>query len=126
MPDIAHIATSFAIDPMAALLVAIPLSLALIVPCERLWSIHAPCALVLLVVSALFQAERHLALDSYLVGFFAFAAVCRDIPNRPLLYRVGILWFAAFSLIAAVIYAASDRTDPHAIEAKISHRPIPQ
>ena len=53
--------------------------------------------------------QAHLSFDSYLVGLFAFAAVSRDIPNQPLLYRIGISWFASFALISAVIYAAGER-----------------
>lgn len=106
MPDLAYIANSIATDPLAGLLLAIPFSLALIIPCERVWWIHAPVALVFLIVSLFYHEPRHLAFDSYLVGFFAFAAVCRDIPNRPLLFRVGILWFAACTLVAALIFAA--------------------
>jgi hypothetical protein len=106
LPDLAHIANSIATDPLAGLLLAIPFSLALIIPCERVWWIHAPVALAFLGVSLVSHEPRHLAFDSYLIGFFAFAAVCRDIPNRPLLYRVGILWFAACALVAALIFAA--------------------
>ena len=106
MPDLPHIAESIATDPLAGFLLAIPFSFLLIIPCERVWWIHAPFALAFLVVSLVYHEPRHLAFDSYMVGFFAFAAVCRDIPNRPLLYRVGILWFAACALVAALIFAA--------------------
>lgn len=109
MPDLAHIATSLATDPLAGLLLAIPLSIALIIPAQKLWWIHAPLAISLLILSLAFHDERHLSFDSYLVGLFAFAAVSRDIPNQPLLYRIGISWFASFALIAAVIYAAGER-----------------
>lgn len=33
----------------------------------------------------------------------------RDIPNQPMLFRIGTFWFSVFALIAAVIYAAGDR-----------------
>ena len=75
MPDFAHIASSFATDPLASLMLAIPLSFALIVVSERIWWVHGPFALVLLIVSILFLDQRHLALDSFLVGLFAFPAL---------------------------------------------------
>lgn len=109
MPDLAHIATSLATDPLAGLLLAIPLSIALIIPAQKLWWIHAPLAISLLILSLAFHDKRHLSFDSYLVGLFAFAAVSRDILNQPLLYRIGISWFASFALISAVIYAAGER-----------------
>ncbi|MDX0134734.1 hypothetical protein GOC29_29055 [Sinorhizobium meliloti] len=109
MPDFAHIASSFATDPLASLLLAIPLSYALIVVSERIWWVHGPFALVLLILSILFLDRRHLALDSFLVGLFAFPPLCRDIPNQPMLFRIGILWFSAFALVAAIIYAAGGR-----------------
>ncbi|MDX0561961.1 hypothetical protein GOD17_27615 [Sinorhizobium medicae] len=109
MPDFAHIASSFATDPLASLMLAIPLSFALIVVSERIWWVHGPLALVLLILSILFLDQRHLALDSFLVGLFAFPPLCRDIPNQPMLFRIGILWFSAFALVAAVLYAASGR-----------------
>ncbi len=105
MPDLAHIATSLATDPLAGLLLAI----ALIIPAQRLWWIHALLAAFLLILSLAFHDKRHLSFDSYLVGLLAFAAVSRDIPNQPLLYRIGISWFACFALISAVIYAAGER-----------------
>lgn len=101
MPDFAHIASSFATDPLASLMLAIPLSFALIVVSERIWWVHGPLALLLLIVSILFLDQRHLALDSFLVGLFAFPPLCRDIPNQPMLFRIGILWFSAFALVAA-------------------------
>lgn len=109
MPSVAHIANSFATDPLASLLLAIPLSFALIVASERIWWIHAPLAAALLIVSIFFLNQRHLSLDCFLVGLFAFPPLCRDIPNQPLLFRIGVFWFSAFALIAAVIYAAGDR-----------------
>lgn len=109
MPDLAQIATSLATDPLAGLLLAIPLSIALIIPAQKLWWIHAPLAISLLILSLAFHDKRHLSFDSYLVGLFAFAVVSRDIPNQPLLYRIGISWFASFALISAVIYAAGER-----------------
>ncbi|WP_234834099.1 hypothetical protein [Sinorhizobium meliloti] len=65
MPDFAHIASSFATDPLASLMLAIPLSFALIVVSERIWWVHGPFALALLIVSILFLDQRHLALDSF-------------------------------------------------------------
>lgn len=109
MPDFAHIASSFATDPLASLMLAIPLSFALIVVSERIWWVHGPLALVLLILSILCLDQRHLALDSFLVGLFAFPPLCRDIPNQPMLFRIGILWFSAFALVAAVLYAAGGR-----------------
>lgn len=90
-------------------MLAIPLSFALIVVPEKFWWVHGPLALVLLIDSILFLDQHHLALDSFLVGLFAFPPLCRDIPNQPLLFRIGILWFSAFALVAAVIYAAGGR-----------------
>jgi len=90
-------------------MLAIPISFALIVLSEKIWWVHGPPAFVLLIVSIIFLEKRHLALDSFLVGIFAFPPLCRDIPNQPLLFRIGILWFSAFALIAAAIYAAGDR-----------------
>ncbi|XOK15629.1 hypothetical protein ACI6PO_27735 (plasmid) [Agrobacterium tumefaciens] len=109
MPDFAHIANSFATDPLASLLLAIPLSFALIIVSEKIWWVHALLAAGLLIVSILLFDQRHLALDCFLVGLSAFPPLCRDIPNQPLLFRIGIFWFSAFALIAAVIYAAGDR-----------------
>lgn|GEM_PF-605253 len=109
MPDFAHIASSFATDPLASLMLAIPLSFALIVVTERIRWVHGPFALVLLILSILFLDQRHLALDSFLVGHFAFPPLCRDIPNQPMLFRIGVLWFSAFALVAAVLYAAGGR-----------------
>lgn len=109
MSDFAHIANSFATDPLASLLLAIPLSFALIVVSEKNWWVHAPLAAALLIVSILCLDQRHLALDCFLVSLFAIPPLCRDIPNQPLLFRIGIFWFSAFALIAAVIYAAGDR-----------------
>ncbi|MDX0574677.1 hypothetical protein GOD68_31495 [Sinorhizobium medicae] len=111
MPDFAHIASSFATDPLASLMLAIPLSFALIVFSERIWWVHGPFALALLILSILFLDRRHLALDSFLVGLFAFPPLCRDIPNQPMLFRIGILWFSAFALVAAIIYAAGGRVN---------------
>ncbi|MGH0264806.1 hypothetical protein NKY45_25630 [Sinorhizobium meliloti] len=91
MPDFAHIASSFATDPLASLMLAIPLSFALIVVSERIWWVHGPFALALLIVSILFLDQRHLALDSFLVGLFAVPPLCRDIPNQPTLFRIGDL-----------------------------------
>lgn len=82
MPDLAHIATSLATDPLAGLLLAISLSIALIILAQRLWWIHALLAAFLLILSLAFHDKRHLSFDSYLVGLFAFAAVSRDIPNQ--------------------------------------------
>ncbi|WGI76156.1 hypothetical protein QC756_19120 (plasmid) [Sinorhizobium meliloti] len=90
-------------------MLAIPLSFALIVVSERIWWVHGPFALALLILSILFLDRRHLALDSFLVGLFAFPPLCRDIPNQPMLFRIGILWFSAFALVAAIIYAAGGR-----------------
>ncbi|MDX0234323.1 hypothetical protein GOC14_27975 [Sinorhizobium meliloti] len=108
MLDFAHIASSFATDPLASLTLAIPLSFALIVVSERIWWVHGPFALVLLILSLFFLDRRHLALDSFLVGLFAFPPLCRDIPNQPL-FRIGVLWFSAFALVAAILYAAGGR-----------------
>ncbi|WP_341858092.1 hypothetical protein [Sinorhizobium medicae] len=74
-------------------MLAIPLSFALIVVSERIWWVHGPFALVLLIVSILFLDQRHLALDSFLVGLFAFPQLCRDIPNQPMLFRAGFSGF---------------------------------
>uniref|UniRef100_A0A7C1NVR1 Uncharacterized protein n=1 Tax=Agrobacterium albertimagni TaxID=147266 RepID=A0A7C1NVR1_9HYPH len=109
MPDFAHIATSLATDPLAGLLLAIPLSIALVIPAQKLWWIHALIAAFLLILSLAFHDKRHLSFDSYLVGLFAFAAVSRDISHQPLLYHIGIFWFASFALISAVIYAPGER-----------------
>jgi hypothetical protein len=109
LPDFAHIASSFATDPLAGLLLAIPLSFALLTLSAKLWWVHGPLAALLLVASILLHDQRHLAFDSFLVGLFAFPPLCRDIPNKLLLYRVGIFWLSAFTLIAAVTYAAGDR-----------------
>lgn len=92
-------------------MLAIPLSFALIVVSERIWWVHGPFALVLLILSILFFDRRHLALDSFLVGLFAFPSLCRDIPNQRMLFRIGILWFSAFALVAAIIYAAGGRVN---------------
>jgi hypothetical protein len=67
------------------LLLAISLSIALIIPAQRLWWIHALLATFLLFLSLAFHDKRHLSSDSYLVGLFAFAADSQDIPNQPLL-----------------------------------------
>ncbi|VTZ59922.1 hypothetical protein EMEDMD4_1280109 [Sinorhizobium medicae] len=71
-------------------MLAIPLSFALIVVSERIWWAHGPFALVLLILSILFLDRRHLALDSFLVGLFAFPPLCRDIPNQPMLFRISL------------------------------------
>ncbi|RWQ32537.1 MAG: hypothetical protein EOS21_31395, partial [Mesorhizobium sp.] len=68
MPDFAHIASSFATDPLAGLLLAIPLSFALITVSAKLWWVHAPLAALLLVASILLHDQRHLAFDSFRVG----------------------------------------------------------
>ncbi|WP_288142449.1 hypothetical protein [Mesorhizobium sp.] len=65
MPDFAHIATSFVNDPLASLLLAIPLSFALIAFSAKIWWIHGPLAVLLLTVSIFFHDQRHLALDSF-------------------------------------------------------------
>ncbi|WP_287395842.1 hypothetical protein [Mesorhizobium sp.] len=49
---------------------------------------------------------------AFWVGLFAFPPLCRDIPNQLLLFRIGIFWFSAFAIIAAIIYAAGDRAQP--------------
>ncbi len=49
-----------------------------------------------------------MSFDAFLIGVFAYPAVCRDIPNQLLVYRVGIYWFCAFTLIALCSYAAGD------------------
>lgn len=106
MPDITHTVIVFASQPLASLMLAISLAFILIITSERIWWIHAPLGLLFLIVSIAFHDQRNLSFDSFLVGLFSFPAICRDIPNQPLLFRVGICWFASFSLIAAVIYAA--------------------
>ncbi|WP_234893757.1 hypothetical protein [Sinorhizobium meliloti] len=123
MPDFAHIASSFATDPLASLMLAIPLSFALIVVSERIWWVHGPFALVLLIVSILFLDRRHLALDSFLVGLFAFPPLCRDIPNQPMLFRIGILWFSAFALVAAFLDAAGRSSAPRHTARQAIRRP---
>ena len=109
MPDFAHIANAFATDPLAGMLLAIALSFVLVILSERLWWIHGAFGLLLLIVSIIVHDQRHLSFDSFLVALFAFPPLCRDIPNQPLLFRIGISWFAAFALLAAVISAAGDR-----------------
>lgn len=84
-------------------MLAIPLSFALIVVSERIWWVHGPFALALLIVSILFLDQRHLALDSFLVGLFAFPPLCRDVLNQPMLFRIGTFWFSVLALIVAVI-----------------------
>jgi hypothetical protein len=96
LPDIAHIATSLATDALVGLLLAIPFSIVLTIPVQKRWWIHPPLAIFLLILSVTFHDKRHRSFDSYLVGLFTSAAVSRDIPNQPLLYRIGISWFAAF------------------------------
>jgi hypothetical protein len=49
-----------------------------------------------------------MSFDAFLIGVFAYPAVCRDIPNQLLAYRVGIYWFSAFTLIALCSYVAGD------------------
>jgi len=49
-----------------------------------------------------------MSFDVFLIGVFAYPAVCRDIPNQLLVYRVGIYWFSAFTLIALCSEAARD------------------
>lgn len=123
MPDFAHIANSFATDPVASLLLAMPLSFALIIPSARIWWIHGPLAALFLTASLFLSNQRNLAFDSYLVALFAFPAICRDIPNQPMLYRIGIFWFSAFALLAAAIYAASERPRPSSpIETIVADR----
>ncbi|WP_370007055.1 hypothetical protein [Sinorhizobium fredii] len=106
-------------------MLAIPLSFALIVVSERFWWVHGPLALVLLIDSILFLDQHRLALDSFLVGLFAFPPLCRDIPNQPLLFRIGILWFSAFALVAAVIYAAGGRAHATPIDNSFVDRASP-
>lgn len=57
---------------------------------------------------AVFHEQRQMSFDAFLIGVFAYPAVCRDIPNQLLVYRVGIYWFSAFTLIALCSYAAGD------------------
>jgi hypothetical protein len=78
LPGFAHIANSTANNPLASLLVAIPISFALIVLSSRIWCAHGPFAVLLLAVSILFQGQRNLAFDSFL---FAFPPLCRNIPT---------------------------------------------
>ncbi len=68
MPDLAHIAISLATNPLAGLLLAFALSIVLIVPAQKLWWIHAPLVLFLLILSLAFHDKRHLSFDSYLSG----------------------------------------------------------
>lgn len=89
-------------------MLAIPLSFALIVVSERIWWVHAPFAMVLLIVAILFLDQRHLALDNFLVGLCAFPPLCRDIPNQPMLFRIGT-FCSQCSRSCRVIYAAGDR-----------------
>ncbi|WP_318877445.1 hypothetical protein [Sinorhizobium meliloti] len=76
MPDFAHIASSFATDPLTSLLLAIPLSFALIVVSERIWWVHGPFALVLLILSIPFSIDviwRWTAFSSAYSPFHRFA-----------------------------------------------------
>ncbi|WP_245477608.1 hypothetical protein [Mesorhizobium sp. M5C.F.Cr.IN.023.01.1.1] len=79
MPDFAHIVTSFVNDPLASLLLAIPLSFALIAFSAKIWWIHGPLAVLLQTVSIFFHDQRHLALDSFGRSFRFPAAL----PGRP-------------------------------------------
>ncbi|RRD20799.1 hypothetical protein [Brucella pituitosa] len=108
MSEIAHIALNFARDPMACLLLAILLSFLLIIPSSKIWWVHGIIAALLLTTSLFFHEQRQMSFDAFLIGVFAYPAVCRDIPNQLLVYRVGIYWFCAFTLIALCSYAAGD------------------
>lgn len=108
MSEIAHIALNFARDPMACLLLAILLSFLLIIPSSKIWWVHGIIAALLLTTSLFFHEQRQMSFDAFLIGVFAYPAVCRDIPNQFLVYRVGIYWFSAFTLIALCSYAAGD------------------
>jgi len=108
LSEIAHIALNFARDPMACLLLAILLSFLLIIPSSKIWWVHGIIAALLLTTSLFFHEQRQMSFDAFLIGVFAYPAVCRDIPNQLLVYRVGIYWFCAFTLIALCSYAAGD------------------
>jgi hypothetical protein len=68
---------------MASLLLAIPLSIVLIIPAEKLWWIHALVAMILLILSLIFHDKRHLSFDSYLVGLFVFARLQGTFRTNP-------------------------------------------
>ncbi|GAA5543615.1 hypothetical protein [Brucella sp. NBRC 113783] len=119
MSEIAYIALNFSRDPMACLLLAILLSFLLIIPSSKIWWVHGTIAALFLTVSLFFHEQRQMSFDAFLIGVFAYPAVCRDIPNQLLVYRVGIYWFSAFTLIALCSYAAGDlvtRSPLHARE----------
>ncbi|MGP3713004.1 hypothetical protein ACS5UA_19500 [Brucella sp. RRSP16] len=83
MAEIAHIALNFARDPMACLLLAILLSFLLIIPSSKIWWVHGIIAALFLTISLFFHEQRQMSLDAFLIGVFAYPAVCRDIPNQP-------------------------------------------
>lgn len=117
MNELAHIAATAATDPTTCLLIVVPLSFALIPLAERVWWIHGPVAIAILAYSLVMHTGRSLPLNSFLVGLFAFAPLCRDIPNTPLLYRISIFWFSGFALLSAAVHAASN-------EAQISPQTV--
>ncbi len=118
MSEIAYIALSFARDPMACLLLAILLSFLLIIASSKIWWVHGTLAALFLTVSLFFHEQRQMSFDAFLIGLFAYPAVCRDIPNQLLVYRVGIYWFSAFTLIALCSYAAGDLVTQSPLHAR--------
>ncbi|MCX2698896.1 hypothetical protein [Ochrobactrum chromiisoli] len=108
MAEIAHIALNFARDPMACLLLAIVLLFSLIILSLKIWLVHGTIEALFLTVSLFFHEQRQMSFDAFLIGVSACPAVCHDIPNQLLVYRVGIYWFSAFTLIALCSYAAGD------------------
>jgi hypothetical protein len=114
------LASAFAVtliaDPIVALLWAIPIAFVLLIPSLRLWWIHAPLALVLAAGVVIHHPDRALAFDAFAIGVAVFPILCRQIPSDALVLRYGVLWFALFALMAAMIEAGSVSQQSEPIE----------
>lgn len=101
------LAVTLIADPIVALLWAIPAAFLLLYPSLRLWWIHVPLAAVLAVAAVIHHPDRALSFDAFAIGVAIFPVLCRQIPSDALVLRYGMLWFALFALMAAMIEAGS-------------------
>lgn len=124
MADLTALARVLVDDAPTSLLLAVALSFALLPVCVRLWWAHGPLALLLFTASMFGSGPRHLALDGFLIATAAFPALCRNIPNTPLLYRAGVLWFALFALLATFMQAESRAKPAPESETLVVQQPL--
>jgi len=90
LSELAHIVLNRARDPVVCLLLVILLFFLLIIPSSKnlVGPRHNRGPIPHRI--AVFHEQRQMSFDAFLIGVFAYPAVCRDVPNQRLVYRVGI------------------------------------